>query len=121
MRRNRRTARAQYCKHIGSAPTHFWSARCVRCRRVAAGAAAARVAGGRFGAGFRSEATELLEMYDPKIGSWVSLAPMPTPRSGVNGIAVRGCFHVWGGEGEWNNAPPRVFPEHEVYDPRTNS
>jgi len=79
------------------------------------------VVGGRFGAGFRSEATELLEMYDPKIGSWVSLAPMPTPRSGVNGIAVRGCFHVWGGEGEWNNAPPRVFPEHEVYDPRTDS
>ena len=68
------------------------------------------VVGGRFGAGFRIEATELLEMYDPKIGSWVSLASMPTPRSGVNGIAVRDCFHVWGGEGEWNNAPPRVFP-----------
>jgi len=73
------------------------------------------VAGGRFGSGFRSEFTDLLEVYDPATRTWGSLAPMPTARSGANGIAANGWFHVFGGEG-----PEGVFAEHEVYDPSTD-
>jgi N-acetylneuraminic acid mutarotase len=78
------------------------------------------VVGGRFGGGVGSEMTNVLEVYDPASGVWSQAAPMPTTRAGINGIAARGCFYVWGGEG--NDADPRgVFPQNEVYDPRTDS
>lgn len=73
------------------------------------------VAGGRLGPGFRSAATDAVEVFDPASGEWRAAAPLPRPRSGVNGIAARGCFHVWGGEG-----PDGMFPDHTVYDPRTD-
>ena len=76
------------------------------------------VVGGRFGAGFRSELTNVLEMYDPLTREWSTMAPMPTVRSGHNGIAAYGCFHVFGGEG--NSNPSGLFDNHEVYDPRTD-
>jgi N-acetylneuraminic acid mutarotase len=74
------------------------------------------VAGGRFGAGFDSEKTDALEMFDPANGVWTARARMPRPRGGVNGIAAYGCFHVFGGEGN-AQSPSGVFPDHDVYDP----
>jgi N-acetylneuraminic acid mutarotase len=74
------------------------------------------VAGGRLGPGFRSAASAALEVYDPATGAWAAAAPLPRPRSGVNGIAARGCFHVWGGEGG-----DGMFPDHTVYDPRSGT
>jgi N-acetylneuraminic acid mutarotase len=74
------------------------------------------IAGGRLGPGYRSDASAALEVFNPATGSWSKAAPMPRPRSGVNGIAARGCFHVWGGEGGEG-----MFPDHAVYDPRSDS
>ncbi|HKS37717.1 MAG TPA: kelch repeat-containing protein [Verrucomicrobiae bacterium] len=73
------------------------------------------VAGGRLGAGFTSTMTNVLEVYDPATGLWSTQAPMPTTRGGVNGIAVDGCFFVWGGEG-----PNGVFHENEMFVPALN-
>ncbi len=78
------------------------------------------VVGGRFGGGVGSEMTGVVEVYDPSSNNWTRAAPMPTARGGVNGIAARGCFYAFGGEG--NDADPRgVFAENEVYDPRAGS
>jgi N-acetylneuraminic acid mutarotase len=73
------------------------------------------VAGGRLEGGFRSDATAAFEAYDPKDNSWSVAAPLPRPRSGVNGVLAKGCFHVWGGEGAGG-----MFPDHTVYDPRAD-
>jgi hypothetical protein len=85
---------------------------------LAAGAIDGRVyvAGGRFGDGFASDFTGALEIYDPASRTWSAGPPMPTPRSGVNGIAVGGCFYVWGGE--WADG---VFEENEVYHAASSS
>ena len=41
---------------------------------------------------------------------------MPTTRGGINGIAVDGCFFVWGGEGPVGAANPNgVFNQMEMY------
>ncbi len=74
------------------------------------------VAGGRFGGGVGSEMTNVVEVYDPASGAWSKVAPMITTRAGINGIAARGCFYVWGGEGN-DSHPLGVFPQLEVYDP----
>ena len=78
------------------------------------------VAGGRFGGGFRSEITAALEMYDPATNKWQAKRPMSEKRSGLNGIAINGCFHTFGGEHP-TAGPSGVFPHHEVYDPKTDS
>ena len=78
------------------------------------------VAGGRFGAGFSSELTNILEMYDPATNQWTTKTPMPTIRSGVNGIAANGCFYVFGGEGN-DDDEHGLFEEVEVYHPGTDS
>ena len=78
------------------------------------------VAGGRFGGGVGSEMTDVLEVYDPAMGTWSKGAPMLSPRAGINGVAARGCFYVFGGEG--NDAHPLgIFAENEVYDPVTDT
>ncbi len=77
------------------------------------------VAGGRFGGGFRSEITAVLEMYDPASNKWSAKRPMSEARSGNNGIAVNGCFHTFGGEHP-TAGPSGVFPHHEVYDPKAD-
>jgi N-acetylneuraminic acid mutarotase len=74
------------------------------------------VAGGRFGGGFSSELTDVLEIYDPATRSWSAGAPMLGPRSGTNGIAVGGCFYVWGGE-----STSGVDEENEAYHAATDS
>ena len=78
------------------------------------------VAGGRFGSGFSSELTDILEVYDPTTNMWTEKAPMPTVRSGINGIAAHGCFYVFGGEGNDEGANG-LFEETEVYHPDTDS
>jgi hypothetical protein len=70
------------------------------------------VVGGRLGAGFNTPMTNVLELFNPATGMWSTRAPMPTTRGGINGIAVNGCFFVWGGEG-----PNGVFAENEMYLP----
>lgn len=45
---------------------------------------------------------------------------MPTICSGVNGIAVKGCLYVFGGEGD-DEAEHGVFKEVELYHPATDS
>ncbi len=70
------------------------------------------VVGGRFGAGYNSEVTAVLEVFDPAGGTWAALAPMPTARGGLNAVSANGCLHVFGGEGSAG-----MFAQHEVYDP----
>ena len=77
------------------------------------------VAGGRFGGGFRSKITAVLEVYDPISNKWSARRPMSYERSGNNGIAVNGCFHTFGGEHP-TASPTGVFPHHEVYNPKTD-
>lgn len=78
------------------------------------------VAGGRFGAGFNSQTTAALEVFDPATGRWTSGAPMPAPRGGVAGLTANSCLFVIGGEG--NYADPRgLFDQNEAYNPRTNA
>jgi len=77
------------------------------------------VAGGRFGGGVGSEMTAALEVFDPRTNAWEKKASLPAPRAGLNGIAARGCFYTFGGEG--NDADPRgIFEEMEVYNPQTD-
>ena len=78
------------------------------------------VAGGRFGGGFRSEITPALEVYDPGTNQWTTRRPMSEARGGLNGIAVNGCFHTFGGEHP-TAGPSGVFPHHEVYDPKADA
>jgi N-acetylneuraminic acid mutarotase len=74
------------------------------------------VVGGRFGAGFRTDMTNALEMFDPATNTWTTKTPMPTVRGGLNGIAAHGCFYVWGGENSVG-----VFPQMELYNPVTDT
>jgi N-acetylneuraminic acid mutarotase len=73
------------------------------------------IAGGRQGDGLSPLMTTVHEVFDPQSGGWATAAPMLRPRSGMNGVMARGCFHVWGGEG-----PAGMFPDHDYYDPRTD-
>lgn len=80
------------------------------------------VAGGRYdGPSFNSPMTDSLDIYDPETSSWDTAARMLRPRGGVNGIAAYGCFYVWGGEGQGAGTPQNVFPDHDVYDPTTDT
>ena len=76
------------------------------------------VAGGRYmGGSFSSPLTDSLDVFDPDAGSWSPAAPMLRPRGGVNGVALFGCFFVWGGEGANTGLLRDVFPNHDVYNP----
>ncbi|MEK7753392.1 MAG: kelch repeat-containing protein, partial [Acidobacteriota bacterium] len=78
------------------------------------------VAGGRFEGGFQSPQTDAVEVFDPLTSTWTARARMPLPRGGVNGVEALGCLHVFGGEGN-SNAPSGVYPDHDVYNPVTNT
>jgi hypothetical protein len=77
------------------------------------------VVGGRLEAGFQSEQTDRVEVYDPVTNAWSTRAPMLRPRGGVNAVAANGYLHVFGGEGN-AGAPSGVYPDHDVYDPVAN-
>jgi N-acetylneuraminic acid mutarotase len=56
------------------------------------------------------------EVYDPGAGSWSSLPPIPTARSGLAAAAVSDRYAVaFGGEGN-DAVPSGVFGEVEAYD-----
>lgn len=83
---------------------------------------AATAIGGKFYAvGGRPPLTlNVLEVFDPSSNTWSTLAPMPTGRSGIAGAVVKDCLYVFGGEGNVNH-PQGVFPQNEVYNPKTNT
>jgi N-acetylneuraminic acid mutarotase len=72
--------------------------------------------GGRLGHGLSPQMTAVHEVFDPATATWTTAAPMPRARSGMNGVMARGCFHVWGGEGQQG-----MFPDHDYYDPRNDT
>ena len=65
--------------------------------------------------------TDSLDVFDPAGGGWAPAAPMLRPRGGVNGVAALGGLFVWGGEGADTGEPNDVFPDHDVYNPLTDS
>ena len=84
---------------------------------VAGGVAGSRL----FAVGGRPPNTlSVNEAFDTTTGIWSTLAPMPTGRSGHAAAVVRGCLYTFGGEGN-AAAPTGVFPQNEVYDPRSNT
>lgn len=74
------------------------------------------VIGGRLEGGFRSDQTAAHEVFDPATGEWSVAAPMLRPRSGLNAVLADGCLHAWGGE-----SGAGMFPDHDYYDPRSDS
>jgi N-acetylneuraminic acid mutarotase len=76
--------------------------------------------GGRLAAGFESEQTDRVEVYDPVTNLWTTRAPMLRPRGGVNAVAAYGYLHVFGGEGN-DDVISGVYPDHDVYNPATNT
>jgi N-acetylneuraminic acid mutarotase len=78
------------------------------------------VAGGRFEPRSNSPMADALEIFDPVTNAWSQGQRMPTVRGGANGVAANGCLHVFGGEGN-ADAPNGMFPQHEVYNPLTDS
>jgi hypothetical protein len=60
-----------------------------------------------------------LDRFDPDGNFWVTLAPMPTPRSLAAGAVLDGKFYVMGGRNE-NGKTMQVLDTVEVYDPGTD-
>jgi N-acetylneuraminic acid mutarotase len=76
---------------------------------------------GRFHAvGGRPGNIRVMEVFDPAMGAWSTRASMPTGRSGHAATVFRGCLYVFGGEGN-TSRPDGIFPQNEVYDPRTDT
>lgn len=76
--------------------------------------------GGRTGVGSDSPKWDVVEMYDAETKAWTKKAQLPRARGGIFGGVVKGCIHVFGGEG--NTEDPRgIFPDHTVYNPKTDS
>ena len=61
---------------------------------------------------------DLVEEYDPSTNSWVSVASMPTARSGLAAAVVNGKIYAMGGR-----SGPSIpsIDTVEVYDPGTNT
>jgi N-acetylneuraminic acid mutarotase len=79
------------------------------------------VAGGRYNeCCVNAPMTASLDVFDPASETWTPKANMLRPRGGVAGVAVGGCFHVYGGEGSGIGEPNGVFPDHDVYNPITD-
>lgn len=79
------------------------------------------VIGGRFGAGFSSVITDVVEVFDTQTNTWTDGNHMPTQRSGHNAIVANGCLHVFGGEGNGPGNVNGLYPQHELYDPDSDS
>ncbi len=74
------------------------------------------IVGGRLGNGLSPLKSDANEVFNPQTRTWTTAAPMLRGRSGMNGVVALGCFHVWGGE-----APTGMTPDHDYYDPRTDT
>jgi N-acetylneuraminic acid mutarotase len=80
------------------------------------------VAGGRYnGGGFGDPRTDAMDMFDPATGTWTSKKPLLRPRGGMSGTVAYGCFYVYGGEGQGIGEPNDVYPDHDVYNPVTDT
>ena len=80
------------------------------------------VAGGRYNeCCVGAPMTDALHVFDPASNMWSQKANMRRPRGGVAGVAANGCFHVFGGEGGNIGEPNGVFPDHDVYNPKTDT
>ncbi len=64
---------------------------------------------GGFHGGYETYSRNELEAYDPASDSWVSLSPLPLPKSGANGGIVNGRLYLFGGDPLPNN-------ETQIYD-----
>jgi N-acetylneuraminic acid mutarotase len=64
--------------------------------------------------------TNLVQAYDPAADSWVTKAPMPTARSGLNTATLNGIIYAAGGEVQDDKflAAYRAF---EAYDPASDT
>ncbi len=78
------------------------------------------IVGGRFEGGANSPQSDVVEIFDPVTNAWSRGAPMPRPRGGINAVEAYGCLHVFGGEGN-SERPDGVYPDHDVYNPITNT
>ncbi|HYC52573.1 MAG TPA: kelch repeat-containing protein [Gemmatimonadaceae bacterium] len=74
------------------------------------------IVGGRLGNGLSPLKSDAHEVFDPVTETWTTAAPMLRGRSGMNSVVAHGCYHVWGGE-----APTGMTPDHDVYDPRSDT
>jgi N-acetylneuraminic acid mutarotase len=80
------------------------------------------VAGGRYNGGSVGDPrTDSLDIFDPATNMWSAGMRMPRVRGGLNGVAANGCFFTWGGEGSGIGEPNDVYPDHDVYNPRTDT
>lgn len=70
------------------------------------------VAGGRVHGQASPELGEALDIYDPATDAWTAGAPLPAPRSGLNGASSCAGIVVAGGE-----TPTEVFADVDLYDP----
>jgi N-acetylneuraminic acid mutarotase len=69
------------------------------------------IAGGRLGGNYSSGIIADLLIYDPSTRTWEHGTPLPSDRSGNNGVLAFGCFHVWGGE-----SAEGMIAHHDLYD-----
>jgi N-acetylneuraminic acid mutarotase len=62
----------------------------------------------------------LVQAYDPASDSWVTKAPMPTPRSGLNTAPLNGIIYAAGGEVQ-DDKYLAAFRAFEAYDPASDT
>jgi N-acetylneuraminic acid mutarotase len=62
----------------------------------------------------------LVQVYDPATDSWVTKAPMPTARSGLNTANLNGIIYAAGGEVQSDNFLA-AFRTFEAYDPASDT
>ncbi|XP_009464662.1 PREDICTED: kelch-like ECH-associated protein 1, partial [Nipponia nippon] len=69
--------------------------------------------------GYYRQSLSYLEAYNPRDGSWIRLADLQTPRSGLGGCVVGGLFYAVGGR---NNSPDGNTDSAAIdcYNPMTN-
>ncbi|XP_009879101.1 PREDICTED: kelch-like ECH-associated protein 1, partial [Charadrius vociferus] len=69
--------------------------------------------------GYYRQSLSFLEAYNPRDGSWIRLADLQLPRSGLGGCVVGGLFYAVGGR---NNSPEGNTDSAAIdcYNPMTN-
>lgn len=69
--------------------------------------------------GYFRHSLSYLEAYNPSDGSWIQLADLQVPRSGLAGCVVSGLFYAVGGR---NNSPDGNMDSDAIdcYNPMTN-
>ncbi|XP_070564376.1 kelch-like ECH-associated protein 1 [Ptychodera flava] len=70
--------------------------------------------------GYLRHSLSIMECYYPESNSWIKLADLPEPRSGLSAVTVLGTFYAIGGR---NNSPDGNMDSNSVdsYDAVTNT